>query len=116
MEAILKRLEALETENGELRRRLSQTETADLGAPSFHHTGESTGRSQKAGSETSFVEMEQTASGQSGVVEQEKEDPTIECQTVCKFVRPNSPSKLNAAQDQQNAVLQQVGAGEGSDE
>lgn len=113
MQRLLDRLDALESENTKLRDRLNQQfgseEGSDdfEGAPSFHHHAE---RESGKKDETMFVEMQD--GGQAKVVETEKEDPTIECQTVCKFVRPNSASKLNAGQNAQAAMMQQAGGSE----
>ena len=110
MQLLLDRLDALERENSKLRDRLDERLSDDEGAsvagtPSFHHDARETS------DDTMFVEMEE--GGQAKVVETEKEDPTIECQTVCKFVRPNSASKLNSGQDAQSAIVQQaMGAAE----
>ena len=68
------RLLMLEKENRKLRAQINGAvpDTATRhGVPSF--------RTDKA--DMSFVEME--------AKEEEDDDPTIECQTVCKFVRPN---------------------------
>ena len=112
MQRLLDRLDALESENTKLRDRLNQQFGAEdgsgdfEGAPSFHHAERESGTQD----ETMFVEMQD--GGQAKVVETEKEDPTIECQTVCKFVRPNSASKLNVGQNAQAAMMQQAGGSE----
>ena len=59
---------------------LAEDRELDLGVPSFRHVPENDG-------ETAFVEV--SAKGGS---EDPEEDPTIQCQTVCQFVRPNAMS------------------------
>ena len=120
LKLLMERLDLLERENALLRDRLSSSENSGsvgdgLAAPSFQHRQDddtaATATADAGVKDTMFVEMEDT--GQAKVVETEKEDPTIECQTVCKFVRPNSASKLNAgggAKAQQAVMQQALGA------
>ena len=103
IQRLVQRLDALEAENVKLRSQLelNNAELSETGTPSFHHErGEN-----KEAQETVFMETGQQ--GQAKVVQQE--DPTIECQTVCKFVRPNAPSQVNDGQDAEKALLQQIG-------
>ena len=75
------RLNLLEAENQNLREMLLEDkdkEDVDLGVPSF--------RTNPEDGETAFVEV--SARG----MEDPEEDPTIQCQTVCQFVRPNAMS------------------------
>ena len=67
----------LEKENRELKARINgglADAAAQHGVPSFRTNKE----------DLSFVEVEAHKTD-----EEENDDPTIECQTVCKFVRPN---------------------------
>ena len=121
MQLLLQRLDRLEAENAKLRdltrglvgHRADGVEDGEdtaAGLPSFHHRPTDGAKDDGRTANTLFVEM--ADGGQAKVMETEKEDPTIECQTVCKFVRPNSASKLNTGQDAQSAMLGQSGAAE----
>jgi len=93
------RLNTLEAENQHLREMLLEDKDkgADLGVPSFRTT---TGENDNG--ETAFVEV--SARG----TEDPEEDPTIQCQTVCQFVRPNA---MPAVEEEKEPVSAEEGGG-----
>ena len=70
-------------------------EDVNLGVPSF--------RTKPEDGETAFVEV--SARG----MEDPEEDPTIQCQTVCQFVRPNAMSNENLEESEQETENQTGG-------
>jgi hypothetical protein len=88
------------------------TDDDERASPSFRHQLSDSDR-DSGNAANMFVEMEEggqakasAATAAAAAAAAEKEDPTIECQTVCKFVRPNAASSLNAGRDAQSAALQ----------
>jgi len=81
------RLNALEAENRHLREILLQEHNEGPSVPSFKPTG--------SVDETSFIEL----SAQDDAAADPEEDPTIYCQTVCQFDRPNEPASTSTATD-----------------
>ena len=70
-------------------------EDVNLGVPSF--------RTKPEDGETAFVEV--SARG----MEDPEEDPTIQCQTVCQFVRPHAMSNENLEESEQETENQTGG-------
>lgn len=80
----------MEAENRQLREILLEERQTDNAIPSF--------RTLPPGSvdETAFVEV----SARARTDPAPEEDPTVQCQTVCQFVRPNAVSPEQSEQKQ----------------